>query len=215
VRARNEASLSGTIGDVSVTELRCTSCNAPVDLSAGAVQSCRYCGASLVIDEAPRAHKKLRERAIVRHVVVLTRCGPSNYERVEKLLRGRGVKAEDAHAWVRAAPHDVEAWDNMLGIDELVRQIEEAGAQASVEERVTKELLPPDVRVVLEDASGAKLAAVMRAIRAVVDLDMTQTKSLIARAPVTIVEAIEEPKGRALHEALAAAGARATITEID
>ena len=198
-----------------VTELRCTSCHAPVDLSAGAVQSCRYCGASLVVDEARRAGGKPRERSVLHRVVVLTRCGPSNYERVEKLLRSRGVKAEDAHAWVRATPHDIETWDHVLGLDDLVQQIEEAGAQARVDERFTKVTVPPDVRVVLEDASAAKLAAVMRAIRAVLDLDMGQTKALIARAPVTIVESIEEPKGRALHQALVEAGARATITQLD
>jgi ribosomal protein L7/L12 len=102
----------------------------------------------------------------------------------------------------------------VISPDDLARQLEEAGAQARVDAHVTTEELPPDVRVVLEDA-GTDRVGVMRAIRAFIDMDMAATKALIARAPVMLVESMDGERGRAFRDALVSAGARVTMTDLE
>jgi len=190
-----------------VHDLRCSSCNAPVDLAASRLQTCRFCGAALVVKEM--GPPKGTER--VAHAVVLTQCGPSNAPRVAKLLVAQGVKAEQAEQLVRSAPCEVAVLEERDQAWTIQRALEAAGAQARLEERVQIVPAQVTVRVVLDDA-GPDTVAVMRAVRTFVEhLGMSECKALVASAPCTVVDAIEEPKGRALCAALLSAGARARV----
>jgi large subunit ribosomal protein L7/L12 len=214
---------------MSVSELRCPSCSAPVGAPQERWTSCRYCGATLDVGAgaqgaaAGRASAGARVRREEHHVVVIEVVGPSNAARVEGVLRaagGAGVRevgagAGAAGAGVSAAGagaiagrREVDLGDDAGRARELARALGEAGASVRLEARIVEVPLPPDVAVLLDDA-GPRKVAVIHAVREHLGLGIAEAKRVVESAPCTLVEVVEARRGEALLRDLTAAGARA------
>jgi ribosomal protein L7/L12 len=197
-----------------LTELRCTRCNAPLDPSDARVVRCRYCGASLVVQEAPAGGAPAGERKET-YAVSLGVVGPSNRAGIADLIvRHAGLALDDAVALVARVPCDVIVWDDHRRADALRRALVEGGASAKLTTRVVVLPVPavlPPVGVFLEDAGQAKLV-VIRVIRERMDIGLVEAKHLVENAPCTLVEELEGGRAVALRDALNAAGARARTT---
>ncbi|HEY1960215.1 MAG TPA: ribosomal protein L7/L12 [Polyangiaceae bacterium] len=186
-----------------VEELRCPSCNAPVDATLGERSSCRYCGATVVVREPAPARVRTEERM----VIALGHVGPSNASRVARLLHERaGVTLAEAEALVARAPSEVIAGDDGAGARELELALTEAGVDVRVIRRIVTIPLPPDVEISLE-TTGPNRLAVIHALREHLGLGLVEAKHLVERAPCVVVEVIEAEKGNALEADLEKAGA--------
>ncbi len=170
--------------------------------------TCGYCGATLV-DNAPPVgkHKTLR-------TVVLEAVGPSNRDRVAHVIAAHtSVELADAVALVARTPCEVFAWeDHQVRADDLRRALIEAGATASVGERIV--VIPPPIvlppRRVTLDAVGAQRVAVLKVVREHLDCGLAEAKHLVDAAPCTLIAALEGSRALAFRDALIAAGALAS-----
>jgi len=192
-----------------ITQLRCPNCNAPVDIAPGATRNCRYCGASLVVD-APVGAPSKGFRTEMRFVVV-ARLGPSNAERVVSTLTSFcAMSSADAARAVRDGKCEIDAGTDRGRAELYVSKLVDAGADAEV---VSREIAIRTVAVLLEEV-GPKRTSVITAIVNHVDrkvVTLADAIRLVAHAPCTVIDAIDEEKGRALLAALEKAGARASM----
>lgn len=91
---------------MSVIELRCTSCNGPLDASLGPLLECGYCGAALLI----QVHSGGAPTETL-YTVTVGRVGPSNRARVAAaLLDCVGGDAQRAVALVDGTSTEVLEW---------------------------------------------------------------------------------------------------------
>lgn len=186
---------------MTLVELRCPSCTAPVDASGADRTVCRYCGATLV------AKQPAASRTEDRFFVVL-RVGPSNVGRIAGFLERRlSLPAEAARAKASSSPVELALGADRNLAEDIVRGAIESGAAA---ELVTRVVTIPIVRVVLDDAGPNRLAVIV-ALRAHVELPVYDAKQLVEATPSLVAPALDEPKARALVTALEAAGASARI----
>ncbi len=190
-----------------LTDLRCPSCNAPVEVATGSAHACRYCGALLVL-ERPPGKGSGGARTETRFAVV-ARIGPSNAERVANALSvSCGMSAGEAESAARGGQCEIDAGTDRGRAGVLASALVGAGADAEV---VSREV--PTVSVLLEEA-GPKKTAVMAAIINNVDraiMSLARAKSLVEHTPCTVIEGIDDEKARALLAALEKAGARASL----
>jgi len=190
---------------MTITELRCPGCSAPVDPSLGRAVRCPYCSASLVVQASAAATR--RETFVVR----LVRVGPSNRARVAKLLVASVRLAEDeAHALVARAPCEVVTWEEPDRAEFLCEQLVEAGAEATVETRVVEIPAPPVLPardITLEDV-GPNKVAVMKVLRDHLSVELPEAKRLVESTPRLLVEGWEGARATAFLEDLRAVGAR-------
>ena len=184
---------------MSLTELRCPSCTAPVPASDGAAITCRFCGATLVREQPTTGrHEK--------HYTLVLRVAPSNRERVAQLLAEKGgLDLERARALIADSPAQIQIGSDSAKARDLERAASEAAAQA---ELTMEKVTVPVVDVVLESV-GAKKLAVIVALRDQIEMSIAEAKQLVGSAPVTIATGIEEPEASAMISALQAAGATA------
>ena len=70
--------------------------------------------------------------------------------------------------------------------------------------------MTPDRAVVL-DAIGERKIDVIRVVRAHLDLDLVEAKTLVERAPCTLIETLEGHRAAAFVSELVAAGASARV----
>ena len=163
---------------------------------------CRYCGATIVTDQPTAAMTETRFSLVLR-------VGPSNAERIAALLHERiGIDLAEARSRLSRSPYEIEVGTDEGHARTLARDVLHAGGQADVTERIVE---IPLVSVLLEQVGANKLATVV-AIRQHLDLGLQETRQLVERAPVVIVESLPEPLALALVEALQKAGARARVT---
>lgn len=192
-----------------ITELRCPSCNAPIDIAPGGARMCRYCGASIVLG-TPEGGLSGRFRTEERFVVVAS-IGPSNAERAAKALCSSfGMSSAEAESAARGGRCEIDAGTDRGRAGLFASSLRDAGADADV---VSREMAIPVVAVLLEE-TGARKPAVMAALINNLDrtrMNLAQAKTLVEHTPCTVIEAIDADKGRALLAALEAAGARASL----
>jgi ribosomal protein L7/L12 len=198
---------------MSVVELRCQSCHAPVDAAHAGVQKCKYCGAALFIpssDLAAAPVGSLPTKEV--HVVTLLRVGPSNRASMTTLLRTLvGIDEATAADLVSRAPCEITVCDRYDLAMHIKEEILAAGAGCEVALRVvplTVAPLLPDVRLWLE-SSGTNKMAVIRAVREHMDVALADARHLVESAPCVLVAALEGNRANAFCDALIAAGATA------
>jgi large subunit ribosomal protein L7/L12 len=181
---------------------RCPECTAPVRAlpPAGEPAACAYCGAAFAI-AAPAAERTEE------HFSIAVRVGPSNVERVARVLHDHaGVELATARARLERPPFEIALGPNEGHARAVAEAAEEGGAVVEVIARS----VPVALRTVtLEDVGRNKLA-VIAAIRAEVDLGVAEAKRLVAEAPSVVVTGVDDAQARALVAALEAAGAKAT-----
>jgi ribosomal protein L7/L12 len=190
-----------------VAELRCPRCMAPVGTAAVAVRACRYCGATLVVEDAPGTTRD-EERTVLK-----VRVGPSNASRVTGVLeREGGLPRESAEAMVCKERFEIEPRDERAS--HLATALKDAGAEVQLVTVIVKVAVPPDVSVWL-DALGSRKAAVIAALRTHVDLGIKEAKELVESVPCRLVERLTAEKGAALARSLADAGGRVHVEPVE
>jgi ribosomal protein L7/L12 len=188
--------------------LRCPNCSAPAQAPRDGHAICQFCGATLVdTTGASQSPASVTTRTELTYTLKLW-VGPSNVERVARVLHERvGIEMSAARALLARSPCEVDPgkdWDK-----DIVRDVEEAGARAGLISH-TVTITIPRVAVWLDDVGTNKVAVIV-ALRANVDLSIAEAKHLVARAPAVVIEAMDEPLALALAAALEAAGARASL----
>jgi ribosomal protein L7/L12 len=88
-----------------VSELRCTSCSAPIDPSHGQVSVCPYCGVTLVIGDA-----KVVTAAPTSGVVFLEDPGPHLIEVVKIVREHTFLGLKEAKNLTQSAPCKLSEW---------------------------------------------------------------------------------------------------------
>jgi large subunit ribosomal protein L7/L12 len=170
---------------MNVSELRCTSCFAPVDLSLGRAQRCRYCGATLLLDgevaAAPAGALRLEE------------CGPNKIAVIKVIREHTGLGLREAKDLSEAAPCVLAEWDDAARMERFRADLEAVGARTGA---------------VLEDCGPNKIA-VIKVVREYTGLGLKEAKELVESAPCPI-EARPTPRPRpvSLRDALLEVGAR-------
>jgi large subunit ribosomal protein L7/L12 len=192
-----------------LVELRCTNCNALMDVAQGRVVRCRFCGASFIVQEPASGEQKIT------YVVSLDRVGPSNRARVAEIVaRHVGLAQGDAETLVARAPCEVVVWDDYARAKALSRDIEAGGAAAAVTERVVEtpaQQMLPAATVILE-AVGENKLVVTKLVHDHIGLGLADAKRLVESAPCALGGALEGGRATAFRDALIRAGARARTT---
>ncbi len=186
--------------------LRCPTCSAPVDASNAASIQCRYCGAAL------RPAPSTQTRTV--YALFIERVGPSNRARIAELLRTVvGLAPEEALRLVTSAPCEVAVFDEEIRAHVVRDALIDGGVGARLEERQV--IVPPPVvlpdRAVHLVAMGNDKVAVMKVVRAHLDVGLVDAKQLVERAPCVLVDALEGARAAAFADALTAAGANARL----
>lgn len=183
--------------------VRCPECTAPVRAlpSTGATAACVYCGAAITLAiPAGRTEE---------HTSVVVRVGPSNVERVVRVLSAHlGVELEDGRARLARPPAEFVYGPNVEGAYAIASELSEAGAQVDLK---TRQVTVPFRSVTLLEP-GPRPLAVIVALRAEIELSVPEAKRIVAETPCVIAVGVEDGLARSLVNALEAAGARATAT---
>ena len=191
---------------MSVTELRCPSCGAPVDTFDGRTQTCHFCDASLVT-QAPGTEMDRHEE----HFVTLQVVGPSNRTRIIELLVAElAIEPAAAQAVVCELPGDLGAWKRAEEAANLCAQLEAGGAIARVGIRIVETPRLPARTVVLEDAGPEPLRAI-KVVREHLSIGLKDAKDLIDSAPCELARALEAARADQLRDDLAAVGANVRL----
>jgi ribosomal protein L7/L12 len=193
---------------MTLVELRCTRCNAPVEASTATVLTCRYCGATMTREPA------VVMPAVQGHLVFFLkvgRIGPSNRPRVAKLISEcASMPLEAAAKLIASSPCEIPFDREETRADNVASQIIEAGGQAEVESRFVGAPILPSRAVHLDDA-GSHHVAVIKAVREYLDLGMLESKHLVDSAPCVLTKSMEGGRAKLFHDALVQAGASARI----
>lgn len=196
---------------MTLLELRCTRCDAPLEASSGAVLTCRFCGATM-----ERASAALAPQVPVREVFFLKvgRIGPSNRPRVAKAISDYArMPLEAATKLVASSPCEIGFERDSDTASITAREIIEAGGEADVESRfIAGEpiVILPNRSVSLDDA-GPHHVAVIKVVREFIDLGMAEAKHLVDSAPCVLTKSMEGGRAKTFHDALVEAGATARI----
>lgn len=198
---------------MTLVELRCPSCNAPVDPSAASILTCRYCGATM--EHTPSI---VSGRTPVGHTVYflkLGRIGPSNRPRVAKLLNETvSMKIDVATKLLETYPNEIPFDIEETRAKNVATQIIEAGGQAEVVDRfVVDHYIDPPLpeKIVHLDAAGAHHVAVIKVVHEFMELGMLDAKALVDSAPCVLTKSMEGARAKSFQAALVAAGATARI----
>lgn len=186
-----------------LTALRCPECTAPVRTlpRPGERGACAYCGAILaaLATGAGRTEE---------HFYVVLRVGPSNLDRVARVLHERASLALEEARALALQPRFELAFGKDGGLArEVARAAAEAGAFAEI---ASREVAVPLFTVTLEDA-GAEPLRVIVALRAQVELSVAEAKRIVAETPSVLATGVGEEEARALAGAIVAAGAKASL----
>ncbi|MGZ3456153.1 MAG: ribosomal protein L7/L12 [Polyangiales bacterium] len=195
---------------MALVEARCPTCSAPLDaLPHSAPIKCRYCGASL---HEPKPTAPGQTRTVF--AVSMERVGPSNRARIAQILESVArLTATDAERLVDAAPCELVVVEESILAHALKDALVEGGVGARIERReiaLPAPVVLPDRAVLLEHV-GADKVAVMKVLRAHVDLGIAEAKRIVERAPCVLIESLEGSRAAAFVAALTEAGASARL----
>ncbi len=184
-------------GGVNVTELRCTSCLAPIDPARGSTQRCVYCGTTLQLGgtagEVGAGPLRLEE------------CGPNKIGVIRIIREITGLGLKEAKELAESAPCVLgesirPEWATMFRA-----QLEAIGARVSGGGGPATHMEVSPGHVLLEHC-GDNIIAVIKVIREHTGLGLREAKDLAQSAPCTIEPRL--PRPRSLREELLLAGAR-------
>jgi ribosomal protein L7/L12 len=182
-----------------LSALLCPECTAPVRN----LTKCAYCGVPFAPSLAAPPGGRTEE-----HYAVVLRVGPSNVDRVARVL-GHHLGLELGEAQDRLARPPAEF---VLGRDDaraysLASDAKAAGAHAVV---TSRQVVLPLRTVTLEHAGERPLATIV-ALRAEIELSVAEAKQVVASTPTVIAANVDEQAAQALVAALEAAGAKTTM----
>jgi ribosomal protein L7/L12 len=194
---------------MTLVELRCTRCNAPVEASSDAVLTCRYCGATM--ERRPVVAMPTAPGHLV-YFLKIGRIGPSNRPRVAKVISVHASMSEAAAAkLIETYPSEVPFDREETRANHVAQEIIDAGGQAEVESRyIPGAPMLPGRRISL-DAAGPHHVAVIKVVHEYLDLGVLEAKHLVDSAPCVLTDAMEGGRAKSFHDALVQAGAVARI----
>ncbi len=186
-----------------VTQLRCTSCLAPVDPSLGPIQRCAYCGTTLTIGGAPAPAGTLR----------LDACGPHKIQVIAVIRRYTKVGLKEAKDLTESTPCVLMESDDGERLarfcDELVAQKALASINGkSAAFRSAPAHGPFRAGGAFLEEIGPNKISVIKVVYDTTHLGLKESKDLVESAPCAIGEHLDAAATEALREALRAAGAR-------
>ena len=189
---------------MNVTEVRCTSCLAPIDPSLGPVQRCVYCGTTLTIGDAPSASVG---------TIRLDECGPNKIQVIKVIRTYTKLGLKEAKDLTESTPcvlmesTDTERLERFR--DELLEQrarVSINGASAAFRSAPAHTGSRPG-GVFIEDA-GANKIWVIKVIREATGLGLKESKDIVDSVPCAVGEHLDGAASGRLREQLREAGAR-------
>ena len=181
---------------VNVSEVRCTSCLAPVDPSRGATQRCAYCGAVLAVS-GPALAGRLR----------LDACGPNKIQVIKVVREYTNLGLKEAKDITESTPYVIEKDFEATRLRSFLSDLEANGARASLVSGVAPPAPePPTGGVMLEDCGPNKIG-VIKVIREHTGLGLREAKDLADAAPCVIAEGCDAARAKKLRDDLVAQGA--------
>jgi large subunit ribosomal protein L7/L12 len=188
---------------MNVTELRCTSCLAPIDPSLGPVQRCAYCGATLTVGGAPPVAGALR----------LDDCGPNKIQVIRIIREYTRLGLKGAKDLTESTPCVLMESDDGERLARFRDELAGQGARASINGAPAAFRSAPAREpsraggAFLEDIGPNKIA-VIKVVYDTLHLGLKASKDLVEGAPCVIGEELDGAASEAFREALRAAGAR-------
>lgn len=140
--------------------------------------------------------------------MLVMQVGPSNVQRVKRVLLDHGVSAATASQLTQPGECRLDGGASVS--EQLLQALREAGASVETRSYWVKVAVPVDVAVFLVDAGKNKLG-VISAYREHVKVSLIDAKKRVESAPTMLIEALIDFKAKALVDAIAAAGGRAEI----
>lgn len=189
---------------MNVTELRCTSCLAPIDPSNGPVQRCAYCGTTLTIGNPPSAATS---------TLRLEDCGPNKIQVIKVIRTYTGLGLKEAKDLTESTPCVLMESEDAHRVERFRDDLVEQRARASINGKSAVFRSAPAARpsrgggAFLEDIGPNKIM-VIKVVYDTLHLGLKDSKDLVERAPCVIGEHLDAAASDRLREALRAAGAR-------
>jgi len=188
---------------MNVSELRCTSCLAPVDPSRGPVQRCVYCGTTLTVGGAPAIAGTLR----------LDDAGPNKIQVIKVIREYTGLGLKEAKDLTESTPCVVMESDDPHRLERFRADLVAQRARATTGGKSAAFRSAPAHEpsrgggAFLEDAGPNKIM-VIKVVYDTLRLGLKESKDLVERAPCVIGEALGAEASERLREDLRRAGAR-------
>jgi ribosomal protein L7/L12 len=190
---------------MNVTELRCTSCLAPIDPSLGPVQRCAYCGTPLTIGNAPTP--------VAPGTIRLDECGPNKIQVIKVIRTYTGLGLKEAKDLTESTPCVLMESDNAERLARFRDELVALEARASTSGKAGVFRSAPAATpsrgggAFLEDIGPSKIM-VIKVVYDTLHLGLKESKDLVERAPCVIGEHLDASASEELRRALRAAGAR-------
>jgi ribosomal protein L7/L12 len=188
---------------MNVTELRCTSCLAPIDPSHGPVQRCAYCGTTLTMGNT--------SSATTTGTLRLDHCGPNKIQVIKIIREHTGLGLKEAKDLTESTPCVLAESDDASRLERFRAELVAAGAHVSgvksAEFRSAPAAEPKRGGGAFLEAIGPSKIMVIKIVYDTLHLGLKESKDLVERAPCVIGEHLDPEASERLREALRAAGA--------
>jgi ribosomal protein L7/L12 len=192
-----------------VTELRCTSCLAPIDPSAGPLVRCIYCGTTLTIGGAPAAGMR---------TLRLDECGPNKIQVIKVIRTYTGLGLKEAKDLSESTPCVLMESEDAHRVERFCDELVAEKARASINGKPAAFRSAPfrsapaaaparGGGVFIEDA-GANKISVIKVIREATGLGLKESKDIVDGVPRAVGEHLDGAASQRLREELREAGAR-------
>ena len=189
---------------MNVTELRCTSCLAPIDPAHGPVQRCAYCGTTLTIGGAPSA---------AAHTLRLEESGPNKIQVIKVIRTYTGLGLKEAKDLTESTPCVVMESADTHRLERFREELAEQKARASIDGKSAAFRSAPGTAsprpggVFIEDA-GANKIWVIKVIREATGLGLKESKDIVDSVPCAVGKDLDGAASERLRDQLREAGAR-------
>ena len=189
---------------MNVTELRCTSCLAPIDPSLGPVQRCAYCGTPLTIGGAPSAAVG---------TLRLDECGPNKIQVIKVIRTYTGLGLKEAKDLTESTPCVLTESADAHRLERFRDELHEQRARASINGKSTAFRSAPATTgsrpggAFIEDAGSNKIW-VIKVIREATGLGLKESKDIVDSVPCAVGEHLDAAASERLRGQLREAGAR-------
>jgi ribosomal protein L7/L12 len=188
---------------LNISELRCTSCLAPIDPSLRPVQRCVYCGATLSVGGAPAGKGTLR----------LEDCGRNKIQVIKVIREHTKLGLKEAKDLAEGTQCVLAEWEDGERLERFRAELVAQGARATIDGKAAafrSALAPAPSRAggaFLEDVGPNKIM-VIKVVYDTLRLGLKESKDLVERAPCVIGEHLDAAASERLREDLRGAGAR-------
>lgn len=189
---------------MNVTELRCTSCLAPIDPSQGPIQRCVYCGATLTLGNTPTAGVG---------TLRLDECGPNKIQVIKVIRTYTGLGLKEAKDLTESTPCVLMESDDGHRLERFRDELAAQKARASINGKSAAFRSAPARAptrgggAFIEDA-GANKIWVIKVIREATGLGLKESKDIVDSVPCAVGENLDAAASEQLRDRLREAGAR-------